>query len=93
MTHTKEDWEVDGLDIEDYTPINIEAGNKKIAHIFSVDGEFEPHSEESKANAKLIVQSPVMLEAMQEFVNRVDIGEVRSTYTYNKFKEIIKATK
>ena len=29
------------------------------------------------------------LEAMQEFVDRVDKGEVRSTYTYNKFKDIL----
>lgn len=28
--------------------------------------------------------------AMQEFVDRVDKGEVRSTYTYNKFKKLLK---
>lgn len=28
-------------------------------------------------------------EAMQEFVNRVDKWEVRSTYTYNKFKDLL----
>lgn len=50
-------------------------------------------SEEAKANAKLIAAAPEMLEAMQEFIDRVDKGEVRSTRTYNKFKEIInKAT-
>jgi len=27
--------------------------------------------------------------AMQEFVDRCDKGEVRSKYTYNKFKEIL----
>jgi len=28
--------------------------------------------------------------AMREFVDRVDSGHVSSTYTYNKFKEILK---
>lgn len=43
------------------------------------------------ANAKLIAAAPEMLEAMLEFCNRVEKGEVRSTYTYTKFKAIIKA--
>lgn len=30
-----------------------------------------------------------MIIAMQEFVDRVDNGEVRSKYTYNKFKTIL----
>jgi hypothetical protein len=29
------------------------------------------------------------LEAMQEFVDRVDRGEVRSKYTYDKFSKIL----
>ena len=45
------------------------------------------------ANARLIVCAPEMLSAMIEFCERVEKGEVRSTKTYNKFKEIItKAT-
>ena len=28
-------------------------------------------------------------EAMTEFVQRVDDGSIRSTYTYNKFKKIL----
>lgn len=47
-------------------------------------------NEEVKANALLISKAPEMLEAMQEFVDRVDKGEVRSNRTYNKFKQIIK---
>ena len=31
----------------------------------------------------------LMQEAMEEFVDRVDKGEVRSKYTYTKFKEIL----
>jgi len=33
------------------------------------------------------------LEAMQEFVDRVERGEVRSKYTYNKYKAILAKTK
>ena len=34
-----------------------------------------------------------MKEAMQEFVNRCEKGEVRSKYTYSKFKELLKDKK
>lgn len=44
---------------------------------------------EQKANAQLISKAPELLEAMQEFCDRVDKGEVRSTKTYNKFKQLI----
>lgn len=30
-----------------------------------------------------------MAEAMEEFVDRCDKGECRSTYTYNKFRKIL----
>jgi len=46
--------------------------------------------EECKANAKLIAAAPEMFEAMKIFVERCEKGEVRSTKTYNSFKEIIK---
>lgn len=44
---------------------------------------------ENRANAHLIAAAPEMYEAMQEFVDRVDRGEVRSTATYNKFNSIL----
>lgn len=47
------------------------------------------HGSDDVANADLIAAAPEMYEAMQEFVNRVDRGEVRSTATYNKFKTIL----
>ena len=36
-----------------------------------------------------IEQVEQMRQAMQTFVNRVEMGEVRSTKTYNQFKEIL----
>lgn len=45
--------------------------------------------EELSANAHLIAAAPEMYEAMQEFVDRVECGEVRSVKTYSKFKAIL----
>lgn len=44
----------------------------------------------SDRNFKAIEQLPDMVEAMQEFCNRVEAGEVKSTHTYNKFMSILK---
>lgn len=45
--------------------------------------------DEAAANAALIAAAPDMFEAMQEFVDRVERGEVRSKKTYEKFKAIL----
>lgn len=42
-----------------------------------------------EANARLIAAAPDMLEALKEFVARVDRGEVRSKKTYTAFKALI----
>lgn len=42
-----------------------------------------------KANAQLIAHAPEMLEAMQEFCDRVERGEVRSKKTYALFKDLL----
>lgn len=42
------------------------------------------------ANAHLIAAAPEMLEALKEFVRRVEAGKIRSRHTYAKFKEIIR---
>ena len=36
-----------------------------------------------------ISEITIMREAMQEFVDRRDNGQIQSTYTYNKFKKIL----
>lgn len=45
--------------------------------------------EEMGKCALLISKAPDMLEAMIEFCQRVDKGEIKSTYTYHKFKKLI----
>jgi hypothetical protein len=44
---------------------------------------------EFKENGRLIAAAPEMYDAMKLFCDRVDRGEVRSTKTYNQFKEIL----
>ena len=48
---------------------------------------YNDHEEQLKAKDEEIER---MKEAMQEFVNRCEKGEVRSKYTYSKFKELLK---
>lgn len=49
--------------------------------------------DEYYANAKLISEAPNMYELIKEFCQRVEKGEVRSTYTYSEFKKIIERLK
>jgi hypothetical protein len=44
---------------------------------------------DTKKLKQVIIEHESMREAMQEFVDRVERGEVRSRYTYNKFKDIL----
>jgi hypothetical protein len=62
---------------------SIFADPMEIARIHSISEE-----DWEKYNGELIAQAPAMFEAMQEFCIRVEKGEVKSTYTYNKFKAI-----
>jgi len=48
--------------------------------------------EEIKANAILMTNAPKLLEAIVEFCERVEKGEIRSKKTYSKFKTIIEKT-
>jgi hypothetical protein len=38
-------------------------------------------------------RTTLLLDAVQEFVDRRDRGEIRSNYTYNKFKTILEMFK
>lgn len=68
---------------------HIESNGNIVADIRNVSNNLD----EINANAKLISCAPELLQALQWFCERVDKGEVRSTKTYNKFKQLIeKAT-
>lgn len=51
---------------------------------------YEVEEKDAESLAKLFAAAPEMIEALQWFIDRCDKGEVRSTRTYNRFKEIIK---
>lgn len=86
---TKGEWKIEnnlsGLETTIY------CGKKRIAEFKHYKSfKNDPSFEEGKANAKLAESAPDMFSAIVEFCDRVDRGEVRSTKTYNQFKEIIK---
>lgn len=93
LKHTPGPWKIKGYAGEhDEDGALIAAGDKNIC---STSGGLRENSSpkewgEYYANANLIAIAPDMLEAMIEFCDRVDRGEVKSTKTYNKFKELIK---
>lgn len=43
-----------------------------------------------KENEKLREENKEMKHAMKEFIFRVEAGEVKSVYTYNQFKTVLK---
>lgn len=49
--------------------------------------------EEVLRDFNLIVLLPEIYEAIEEFCMRVEKGEVRSTKTYNKFKDLLNRAK
>lgn len=44
---------------------------------------------QSKALKELILENEKLKNVIQEFVDRVDKGEIRSKYTYAKFKKLL----
>jgi hypothetical protein len=81
-------------------PWSIRFGHDKDNYpyqIFSETGDnittwgsiFRKAKAEGQNNAYLIASAPDMYEAMEEFVHRCEIGEVRSVKTYAKFKAIL----
>jgi len=49
---------------------------------------FEDHESDRKANKERIAE---LKQAMQEFCNRMDRGEVSNTHAYSKFKYLLEA--
>lgn len=96
--HTPGPWEVficdDGGQWTGW-PLSIEAAAETDKVVVRTGGQWPYEWDaatsqvEAVANAKLIAAAPDMLNAMQEFCDRVDRGEVRSKATYAKFKAII----
>lgn len=80
----------------------ILANLQRVAEALRAVGEREAANEKSAQVARaLMVEATDLIaelrqkrdqahQAMQRFVDRVDAGEVRSTTTYNEFKEILK---
>ena len=68
----------------------IDNSDVRVADVHSIGVNSQ---EICEANAELIVRSvnshEKWREAMQEFVDRCDRGEVRSKYTYSKFKTLL----
>lgn len=67
-----------------------------ITHTFNWWLEFVQTNYDLAITSKLHLQNARIAKLqglMQEFCDRRDRGEVRSTYTYNKFKEALKEAK
>lgn len=77
---TDGDWILD----EDNEIVSDAGGVLRIAEVSPVGSK-----EEQRANGWIMALGPVMYNAIKEFCDRVEKGEVRSTHTYKKFKEII----
>ena len=66
-------------------------GNHYCRHVYAMTAE-KLHSKSDIA-AELAwrdAEIKQLREAIQEFVDRCERGEVRSKYTYNKFKELLR---
>lgn len=62
-----------------------------LAIIHRDGGHYEAQHGTEKAVQDAMNKIHGMRAAMQEFCDRVESGEVRSTYTYNKFKQLLES--
>lgn len=86
---TKSKWEY-GTDSDSFIDIDIKGTRCSVCrHEMNTDKEVFSR-DEMKANAYLILQAPAMFNAMLEFCERVEKGEVKSKRTYNNFKRILR---
>lgn len=76
-----------------FQPLKVAGGDSPLGCYDVVkDGRFpDPVAEMvwEREYADLFAAAPALYDAMQEFVDRVDRGEVRSKATYGKFKAIL----
>lgn len=91
---TKGKWEVNH-ERSHKSETKVETETHRICEVKHYDGQIssklkEPTQEEGKANALLISKAPEMLEALKYFVDRVENRTIKSTTTYNKYKQLIK---
>lgn len=76
-------------DINEYTD-RIESLEKERLYMNSTMDELKQDCIDRASQViDVVSENELLKEAMREFVERVDKGEVRSTYTYNKFKKLL----
>jgi len=61
--------------------------NLDLGHIYAFESGLGEGKRQEREKMKPLV------DAMQEFVNRCDRGEIRSVYTYSKFKGLLETLK
>ena len=66
--------------------VNSSYGIEGICTVWSGSDKIQ---DETICDAKLIAAAPDLLAACIEFIKRVEKGEVRSTKSYNRFKEVV----
>ena len=84
---TKGEWFLS--ETQNLRPTHVAIKTNQNSRLICLISEPKNMDVEDNANAKLITNAPKLLEAMVEFCERVDKGEVRSTKTYNKIKNLI----
>ena len=72
--------------------VGVKDKRASVAKFFS-DNSLVTSKEAAKANVKLFIAASEMKELIQEFVDRCDKGEVRSTITYAKFQTLLNKLK
>tara|TARA_R110002124_G_C8974544_1_gene515801 strand:- start:40651 stop:40926 length:276 start_codon:yes stop_codon:yes gene_type:complete len=84
MSITKGKWEP----VENDHFIDIKVDGNPIAQVVA-NQYANVDKEQMRANARMMAPAPEILEAMQELVDRVERGEVRSVKAYSKFKSLL----
>lgn len=84
--HTKGPWKVQQTNVG---LVILNSEDESLANV----GKFRATQEEVQANARLMCAAPDLLAICEEFVRRVECGEVRSRRTYAAMQDIIQKVK